>query len=150
VGVIAAVVGLVGVITGGLITFESNRALQDRETHRQDEIELRAARAAASLELDQLSNLKGELLAMETTRSYAVVQSRYLRSRLTTQQVPILLTHLNRRQIDAYQHAQFCAAMLEEDKRRGSLAGTRELLHLLEPIVRCVEGGRSALARLAE
>jgi hypothetical protein len=109
----AATFGLLGVVTGGLITYFTNRSLQDRDIARQERLELRAASSAAALEGSRMAELSAVASGMASTGLATPLPKTALHSSLSTQEVAVLLAHLSSRATDAYNNAQICSNRLD-------------------------------------
>jgi hypothetical protein len=66
---------LLGTIVGGVLTYETQQKLQDRELARQDRRDAVVARAAARLERDRLEVVAGQVDAMLADKHYVVIRT---------------------------------------------------------------------------
>lgn len=113
IALMAATFGLLGVVTGGLITYFTNRSLQDREIERAERLELRGAASAAALEASRMAELSAVTSGMAATGLATRLPTTAMHSSLSTQEVAVLLAHLSPGATDRYNDAQTCGNRLE-------------------------------------
>jgi hypothetical protein len=75
IAMLSAAAALLGTLVGGLLTYETQQRLQDRQLARQDRRDAVVARAAARLERDRLEVVAGEVDAMLQDKHYVVIRS---------------------------------------------------------------------------
>ena len=75
IAMLSAAAALLGTIVGGVLTYETQQKLQDRELARQDRRDAVVARAAARLERDRLEVVAGQVDAMLVDKHYVVIRS---------------------------------------------------------------------------
>jgi hypothetical protein len=151
VALIAAAFGMAGVLAGGLITYVTSRAVQDREIERQEELELKAAKSAAAMERFRFDSASTQLGTIIETKLDYVYSPAYLTSRLATVDVATMLAHLDDKRSQAYAHAQLClssVATLMRSRSTGHTLASHEIL-ALRAQKKCVDEGRDALGRLS-
>jgi hypothetical protein len=74
IAMLSAGAALLGTLVGGLLTYETQQRLQDRQLARQDRRDAVVARAAARLERDRLEIVAGQVDAMLRDGHYVVIR----------------------------------------------------------------------------
>jgi hypothetical protein len=148
--VIAALSGLLGVVAGGVITYATNKSLQDSELRRQELLEARGAQSAARREFSRLEQVRGPIDAMLDSGFYISIPSRSLRPTLTTDETARMLAWLDDGQAEAYAAAERCLVELRvrfEPKRDGTKLDDTQRAPL-EVTKKCLVRGQDSLRGL--
>jgi hypothetical protein len=149
--IVAALSAVTGAAIGGLISYYTNRSLQDREFERADRARLVQAKSAASVEVGRFVTARLLVKKMREEHLYPVVGDR-LDDGLTITERQLVISHLDSRTIRAYQFARDCIEDLRDEippSKEGHVVSRFVLLRL--PLRDdCIAGGERALTPLAE
>jgi hypothetical protein len=147
---VAAAFGVIGVLTGGLVTFVTTRAVQNRDISRQEELTRRAAKTAAVVEQFRFQRVSEQVEVIIQTRRPDSIAS--AQSRLSTAELATLLAYLDSRRARAYSKADFCVSRLPKTLSIGSAGGnvSRDVVSGLEVLKQCVDEGERALQALVD
>jgi hypothetical protein len=144
--------GLIGVLAGGLITYFTNRELQEREITRQEQLELRAAKSAAAMESNRLSAVAFELDGIVRSRHVEALTPITRESRLGTAELAVMLAHLDAKRSRVYAYAEWCVgdatATIQELLEEKSSSLSAERVSLLTSQKKCIEDGERAVRTL--
>jgi hypothetical protein len=151
IALIAALSALAGTAIGGVISYQANVALLDREFEREDRLRLSQASAAAKTELGRFVSASELLRALDQSRAYPPADER-LSEELVSAERQGLLAQMERRRIETYERARGCIMFLRRELAQRNPGDTVSRFALLR--VRawrdCVRAGVDTLVPLAE
>jgi len=157
-GVLVAIIGFVGVLAGGFVTYVTNQSLLDRQIQNSERLDLRSAKIAATIEQVRLTSLRVALQERIRYKSVAELSPTTTRSRLGTAELAIMLVHLDPSRRRAYSGSEYCvsdASRLMKQLIRHVRMGMegadlkQDTLSEFRRDERCIDAGAVALRPLA-
>jgi len=145
---LAAAAAVAGTVVGGLISYQTNRDLQERDFRRAAHVRLEQAHAAAAVERSRFVVAGRALGDMTTVKLYLVEEDE---GQISIADRALVLGYLKPPELEEYALARRCLFQLAASlrgRRTGEEIGDIALMRL-KAFIPCVAGGEKALRRLA-